>query len=74
MVIIEDTGVGIPADNLEKVFDAFFTTKDEVKGVGLGLSICHGFINEHGGRIDVASEVGKGAIFTIYLPAKAGDD
>lgn len=68
VVIIEDTGVGIPARNVERIFDAFFTTKKEVKGVGLGLSICYGFIREHHGRIDVASEVGKGTIFTIYLP------
>jgi len=67
-VTIEDTGVGIPSANLERIFDAFFTTKSEVKGVGLGLSICHGFISEHGGKIDVASEVGKGTTFTIYLP------
>jgi PAS domain S-box-containing protein len=70
VIAIEDTGVGIPRENLEKIFDAFFTTKKEVKGVGLGLSICHGFINDHGGKIDVASEVGKGTIFTTYLPAK----
>ncbi len=70
MIRIEDTGVGIPAENLDKIFDAFFTTKKEVlKGVGLGLSICYGFIKEHGGSIDVESEPGKGACFTICLPA-----
>ncbi|MBI4964098.1 MAG: PAS domain S-box protein [Desulfomonile tiedjei] len=68
LVTIEDTGVGIPPENLERIFDAFFTTKNEVKGVGLGLSICYGFIKEHGGEIDVASEVGKGTVFTISLP------
>lgn len=67
-VVIEDTGVGIRPENLERIFEAFFTTKKEVKGVGLGLSICHGFILDHGGRIDVQSEVGKGTTFTIYLP------
>ncbi|HMK34950.1 MAG TPA: PAS domain S-box protein [Desulfomonilaceae bacterium] len=68
VVTIQDTGVGIPPRNVERIFDAFFTTKKEVKGVGLGLSICYGFIREHHGRIDVASEVGKGTIFTLYLP------
>ena len=68
VVTIEDTGVGISPRNVERIFDAFFTTKKEVKGVGLGLSICYGLIKEHYGRIDVASEVGKGTTFTIYLP------
>ena len=68
VVTIGDTGVGIPPHNVERIFDAFFTTKKEVKGVGLGLSICYGFIREHSGRINVASEVGKGTTFTIYLP------
>lgn len=68
VVTIEDTGVGIPPHSVERIFDAFFTTKKEVKGVGLGLSICYGFIKEHSGEIDVESEVGKGTTFTIYLP------
>ncbi len=68
VVTIEDTGVGIPPRNLDRMFDAFFTTKKEVKGVGLGLSICYGFIRQHHGRIDVASEVGKGTTFTISFP------
>ncbi len=69
VIMMEDTGVGIPPQNLDKIFEAFFSTKGQVKGVGLGLTICHRLIREHGGRIDVASEVGKGALFTIYLPA-----
>ncbi len=69
LVRIADTGVGIPEDNLDRVFDAFFTTKKEAKGAGLGLSICYGIIKEHKGRIDVTSEQGKGTTFTIYLPA-----
>jgi PAS domain S-box-containing protein len=68
LVVIQDTGVGIPPANLERIFDAFFTTKKEVKGVGLGLSICYGFIREHGGRIDVESQPGKGTAFKIFLP------
>lgn len=67
-VSIADTGVGISKPNLDRIFDAFFTTKKEVKGVGLGLSICYGLIKEHDGRIDVESELGVGTRFTIYLP------
>ena len=68
VVSIEDTGVGIPQENLERIFEAFFTTRKEVKGVGLGLSLCHGFVSNHNGRIEVESQVGSGTIFTIYLP------
>ncbi len=69
-VVIEDTGVGIPPENIDKIFDAFFTTKNEVKGVGLGLSICYGLVGEHGGTIDVDSNEGKGATFVIRLPVE----
>ena len=71
LVTIEDTGIGIPPQNLERIFDAFFTTKKEVKGVGLGLSICFGLIKEHGGKIDVTSQVGKGTAFKICLPVNS---
>ena len=67
-VEITDTGMGIPEENLGKIFDSFFTTKDEVKGVGLGLSVCYGFIKDHGGDIDVRSQVGAGTTFSISLP------
>ncbi|MBU1167974.1 MAG: PAS domain S-box protein [Proteobacteria bacterium] len=67
-IIISDTGVGISEENLGRIFDTFFTTKDDVKGVGHGLSLCYGFIKEHGGDISVESEVNKGTIFTIILP------
>jgi two-component system NtrC family sensor kinase len=69
-VIIEigDTGIGIKEEHLKRVFDSFFTTKDSVKGVGLGLSVCYGFIKDHGGDIQVRSEVGKGTTFSITLP------
>ncbi|MBM4328944.1 MAG: PAS domain S-box protein [Deltaproteobacteria bacterium] len=73
-VEIQDTGVGIKPEHLDKIFDAFFTTKKEVKGVGLGLSVCYGFIREHGGRIDVESEPGKGTKFTIYLPVNSNSE
>jgi two-component system NtrC family sensor kinase len=65
---ISDTGVGIRARNLDKIFEAFFTTKESVKGVGLGLSVCYGFIQDHGGDIRVASKTGEGTTFTIVLP------
>ena len=67
-VLMSDTGVGIRPENIAKIFDAFFTTKDKVKGVGLGLSVCYGFIKEHGGDIVVKSEVGTGTTFVITLP------
>ena len=66
---IKDNGVGISGENMGRIFDTFFTTKDDVKGVGHGLSICYNFIKEHGGDIKVESEVNKGTVFTIILPA-----
>jgi two-component system NtrC family sensor kinase len=67
-VAIQDTGVGIPEEIRDKIFDAFFTTKQKVKGVGLGLSVCYGIIKDHGGEIKVESEVHKGTTFIIHLP------
>jgi two-component system NtrC family sensor kinase len=67
-VTFSDTGVGIGPENLDRIFEAFFTTKREVKGVGLGLTVCYGLVEEHGGKIDVRSEIGKGTEFTIRLP------
>jgi len=64
----EDTGVGIPPENMQKLFTPFFTTKTEVKGVGLGLSVSYGIVERHGGKIEVQSEVGKGSTFTVLLP------
>jgi len=70
MIQIEfsDTGTGIRKENLNKIFDAFFTTKDSIKGVGLGLSVCYGFIRDHGGNIEVSSKLGSGTTFIITLP------
>lgn len=65
---ISDNGSGMTEDTLNKVFDPFFTTKDVGVGTGLGLSIGHGIIEDHGGRIEVESEVGRGTTFRIYLP------
>jgi len=65
---ISDTGIGIKEENIDKIFDSFFSTKDSVKDVGLGLSVCYGFIKDHGGNIKVESEWGVGTTFTIILP------
>jgi len=66
---VSDTGAGIPPDLLDKIFDPFFTTKPVGEGTGLGLTICHKIVEEHGGAIDVDSEPGKGATFIITLPS-----
>ena len=65
---IADTGVGIREEHINKIFDAFFTTKEGTKGIGLGLSVCYGFIKEHGGDIKVSSKRDEGTTFTIILP------
>jgi len=67
-VRISDTGVGIPRENMRKIFDPGFTTKGVGVGTGLGLSICYKIIQDHRGRITVESEVGRGTAFTITLP------
>ncbi len=67
-VEVQDTGCGISPENMRKLFTPFFTTKHEVKGVGLGLAISYGIIQRHHGRIDVQSKQGEGTTFTIYLP------
>ncbi len=68
-VTVLDTGTGIKPKHIEKIFDSFFTTKTEsVQGVGLGLSVCYGFIKDHDGDIFVESEYGKWTKFTIILP------
>lgn len=63
-----DTGQGIPPEDLDKLFEPGFTTKSPDEGTGLGLSICKRIMEEHHGKIEVESEVGKGTTFTIYLP------
>ncbi|MEM3504115.1 MAG: ATP-binding protein, partial [Nitrososphaeria archaeon] len=68
VISVEDTGIGISEENLEKLFKPFFTTKD--KGTGLGLAICKRFIELHGGHIFVDSKPGTGTKFTIKLPVE----
>jgi len=69
-VKVHDNGVGIPAENLPRIFDPFFSTKEVGLGTGLGLSVAYGIIDQHGGTITVNSEVGKGTTFNIMLPLK----
>lgn len=69
-VEIADTGKGISPENLTRIFDPFFTTKPVGKGTGLGLSLSYSIMQKHHGRIEVASEVGKGTTFRIWLPIK----
>lgn len=67
---MKDEGEGIAEEDLHRIFDPFFTTKKLGKGSGLGLSICHGIIKNHGGDITVKSVLNKGSIFSVYLPLK----
>ncbi len=71
---IEDTGVGIPTDLLEKIRDPFFTTKEVGQGTGLGMSIVDRIVDSHAGSLDIDTEVGKGTAMTVTLPIHAAGD
>jgi signal transduction histidine kinase len=73
-ILISDTGSGIPSDQLETIFDPFYTTKAAGHGNGLGLMVVQGIVNEHGGEIVARSELGKGTEFEILLPAAPAGD
>ncbi len=72
-LMVEDEGVGIPPELLSQVFEPFFSTKNQDRGVGLGLSVVYGIVKEHDGMIYVRSEVGQGSKFIIRFPAGGGD-
>ncbi len=72
-ISVADTGHGIEPGHLERIFEPFFTTKEEGKGLGLGLATTYGIITNHGGKIDVYSEIGKGTTFVVKLPASKPD-
>ncbi len=68
---VTDTGTGIPPEILSRLFEPFFTTKAKGQGTGLGLSTVYGIVQQHGGWVDVDSQVGKGSTFDVYLPVSA---
>ena len=68
LIKVKDNGIGIPEENMPKLFEPFFTTKKKGKGVGLGLSVVYGIIQEHGGSIRVESKVGEGSTFKVKIP------
>jgi len=69
VLVVSDTGSGIPKQLMNKIFDPFFTTKEKGKGTGLGLATVYGIVKDHKGYVSVESEPGKGSIFSIYFPA-----
>ncbi|HEY7878946.1 MAG TPA: ATP-binding protein, partial [Gemmatimonadaceae bacterium] len=69
VIEVEDQGRGIPASELGRLFEPFYTTKSPGRGTGLGLSICYGIVADHRGRIEVESQMGVGSTFRVHLPA-----
>ena len=71
-LVVSDTGIGMPEAILQKIFEPFFTTRPDSLSTGLGLSTVYGIVRQFGGAVSVASEIGKGSAFTIYLPRVEG--
>ena len=67
-VIVNDNGIGIPPERVSRIFEPFFTTKATGRGTGLGLSVCQRIVKQHGGCIQVESQVGEGTRFTVVIP------
>jgi CheY-like chemotaxis protein len=72
LLSLKDSGQGIPTEIMPRIFEPFFTTKNKGEGTGMGLAMVHGIVKSHGGAITVASDVGKGSEFTVYLPRVSG--
>lgn len=71
-ITVKDSGCGIPSGTIDRIFEPYFTTKERGEGTGLGLSVVHGIVNSHGGRIEVESRQNMGSTFRIYLPVLDG--
>lgn len=70
LIRFQDTGKGISPEIMKEIFEPFFTTKSAIKGTGLGLSISYGIIQNHNGKIEAESRLGKGSVFTVFLPTR----
>ena len=73
VIEIRDTGIGIPEEIQEQIYDAYFTTKDATGGIGLGLAVSHQIITAHKGKIEIRSKMGMGTSFKISLPLNEGN-